>query len=93
MFLNGRIPKKSVVLAIIIEKYSLPVIHVRMGLKPHATYGEKDAKAPSTSFSTLSISYLLLIILKKNVSTSFVSMPPEDALASFSPYVAWGFSP
>jgi len=26
-----------------------------MGLKPHATYGEKDAKAPSTSFSTLSI--------------------------------------
>ena len=36
MFLNGRIPKKSVVLAIIIEKYSLPVIHVRMGLKPIA---------------------------------------------------------
>jgi hypothetical protein len=27
-------------------------IHVRMGLKPHATYGEKDAKAPSGGIDT-----------------------------------------
>ena len=27
-------------------------IHDRMGLKPHATYGEKDAKAPSGGIDT-----------------------------------------
>ena len=32
----------------IIEKFKFRQTHVRMGLKPHATYGEKDAKAPSS---------------------------------------------
>jgi len=39
----------------IIEKFKFRQTHVRMGLKPHATYGEKDAKAPSKTMSNLSM--------------------------------------
>ena len=37
----------------IIEKFKFRQTHVRMGLKPHATYGEKDAKAPSSRICAL----------------------------------------
>jgi hypothetical protein len=36
--------------------------HVRMGLKPHATYGEKDAKAPSDGIDAKLVETFFLIL-------------------------------